>query len=123
VLRRESGGIVNERRRLLLTPKPFPAGWWARCHRARGDIRALHTGRRVWSRGTRVDIGALPWRVACLVPRGTWRCQSSLVPGADLEPQGRMAATKPSLLGAESGVVGLDLSLVHRDTRFTGYRQ
>jgi hypothetical protein len=48
----------------VVTSKPFPGGWCALCHGARGDT------------------GALFWQVMCYVPRGTW--QSSLAPGMDM---------------------------------------
>jgi hypothetical protein len=54
----------------MTIPEPFPSGWHALCHGARGDT------------------GTLFWRVACFLPRGTWRSQSSLAPGTDLEPWG-----------------------------------
>jgi hypothetical protein len=63
------------------------------------------TGRRVWNRGTRGDTVALPCREASPVSRGTWRCRS------------------PPMLGARSGAVGLDLSLVRRGTWSARYRQ
>jgi hypothetical protein len=44
----------------VATPEPFPGRWRALCHGARGDT------------------GALSWRMACSVPRVTWRSQSSL---------------------------------------------
>jgi hypothetical protein len=40
-------------------PEPFPNGWRALCHGARGNI------------------GALFWQMACSMPQGTWRSQSS----------------------------------------------
>jgi hypothetical protein len=45
--------------RHVMTLKPSPTGWRARCHGAHGDAGALRTGRRVWSRGTRGDTRAL----------------------------------------------------------------
>jgi hypothetical protein len=71
----------------VATPEPFPVGWRARCHGARGNARALRHQERVWSCGD------------------TRRHRSSSLPSAD------------------SGAVGLDLSLVHRGTRSVGYRQ
>jgi hypothetical protein len=54
----------------VVTPEPFLGRWRALCHGARGDTEALF------------------WRVACSMPRSTWRSQSSLAPGTDLEPWG-----------------------------------
>jgi hypothetical protein len=54
----------------VVTLEPFPGGWHALCRGASGDT------------------GALFWRVAWSVPRGTWRSQSLLAPGTDLEPRG-----------------------------------
>jgi hypothetical protein len=85
--------------RNMVTPEPSPVGWWGRCHGVRGDTGALHTGRWIWSRGTREDIGALSRWVACPMPWGTWRSQSSLASGAGLEPWGHAAAPQPSLAG------------------------
>jgi hypothetical protein len=51
----------------MATPEPFPGGWRTLCHGARGDT------------------GALFCRVVCSVPQGTWRSQSPLAPGTDLE--------------------------------------
>jgi hypothetical protein len=50
-----------------MTLEPFPVGWRARCHGARGDAKSLSHCEQVWSR----DIGALPYRVACPVLQGT----------------------------------------------------
>jgi hypothetical protein len=58
-----------------------------------------HTGRRVWNHGTRGDTGALSGRVACPMPHGTWRCQSSLAPGVGLEPQGHAVTAEPFPVG------------------------
>jgi hypothetical protein len=47
----------------MVTPEPFPTGWRAWWHRARGDTRALLH------------------REAGLEPRDTWRHQSPSLPG------------------------------------------
>jgi hypothetical protein len=54
----------------VVTLEPFPGGWHALCHGACGDTEALF------------------WWVACSVPQGTWRSQSSLASRTDLEPWG-----------------------------------
>jgi hypothetical protein len=48
------------------TPEPFPCGWQALCHGACGNT------------------GALFWRMACFVPRGTWQSQSPLALGMNM---------------------------------------
>jgi hypothetical protein len=52
-----------------VTLEPFPTGWQARCHVATPE--PSRTGRRVWSRGTHGNAGALPCQVACPVPDAT----------------------------------------------------
>jgi hypothetical protein len=84
--------------RHVVTPEPSPAGWRAQCHEARGDARALITGRS-WSHGTRDDTRALSWWVVYHVPWGTWRCQSFLALRAGLEPRGDATAPEPSPAG------------------------
>jgi hypothetical protein len=63
------------------------------------------SGRRVCSHRTRGDTGALPCQVACLVPRGTWRCQSSPALGAGLEPRDTWRYWSSSLSGGVTGVM------------------
>jgi hypothetical protein len=53
------------------------------------------TGRRVWSRGTRGNTGALPHRVAGPVPRGTWRRQSPPASGGRSGVTGHVATPEP----------------------------
>jgi hypothetical protein len=92
-------GDGSEAVRNMVTPEPSPVGWWGRYHGVCGDTGALHTGRWIWSRGTREDTGALSQWVACPMPCGTWRSQSSLASEAGLEPRGHTAAPQPSLAG------------------------
>jgi hypothetical protein len=54
----------------VATPELFLGWWCALCH------------------GTCGDTGALYWWMACSMPQGTWQSQSSLPPGAGLEPLG-----------------------------------
>jgi hypothetical protein len=61
----------------VATLEPFPSGWRALCHGARGDT------------------GALLWRVSCSVPRGMWQSQSPLAPGMDLA-QGYLICRVPT---------------------------
>jgi hypothetical protein len=56
-------------------------------------------GTWVWSRETHGDTRALPYRVACLVPWGMWRCESSSTPGAGLEPRGHAATPESFPVG------------------------
>jgi hypothetical protein len=67
-----------------VTLEPSSAGRRARCLRAHGDTGALSW--RVACFVPRDDTGALSWQVVCSVPQDTWRSQSSLAPGAGLEP-------------------------------------
>jgi hypothetical protein len=69
----------------VATPLLFPVGWWPMG--------------RVWSHGTRDNTRALPYRVACPVPRGMWRCQSSSTPRTGLEPRGYVVTPEPFLVG------------------------
>jgi hypothetical protein len=55
----------------MTTLEPFPTGWWARRHMATPE--PSHTGRQVWSHGTRGDTGALPCRAMGPVTRGNDR--------------------------------------------------
>jgi hypothetical protein len=64
-----AGGVLGASGHVT-TPEPSLGEWHALCHGARGDT------------------GALSWWVACSVPQGTWQSQSSLAPGAGLEPWG-----------------------------------
>jgi hypothetical protein len=77
----------------MATSEPFPAGWRARWHMATSEPSC--TGRRVCCRGTHGNTRALPYRVTCPVPQGTWQCQSSLTPGAGLESRGQVATPEP----------------------------
>jgi hypothetical protein len=62
---------------------------------ARSDARALPHREAGLEPQNTCNTRALPYRVTCPVPQGTWQCQSSLAPGAGLELQGHAATPKP----------------------------
>jgi hypothetical protein len=91
----------------VATPEPFPTGRRAWPHVV--TLEPFRTERRVWSHRTHGDIGAIPFLVACPVPRGTWRCQSSLALGAGLELQGHTSTPEPFPAGCEIWRCGIRL--------------
>jgi hypothetical protein len=132
----------------VATPEPFTVGRRALPHVETPELS--YTGRRVWSRGTRGNIGALLYRSVGLtargnvrslphrervgsrrtrgdtgalsshVPQGMWRSQRSPTPEAGLEPQGHASTLEPFLVRCGVDAVGLDLNLTQVGTRRLG---